>query len=288
MRFEFIAKHRVAWPVRDLCGALGVSRGGFYDWLNRPESRRCRENRQLLVQVCTSFEQSDGTYGSPRVWADLRAWGYRCGRHRVVRLMRSAGLQARRRRRRLPGDLGVRPESSIAPNLLDREFSASAPNQRWVADFTYIWTHEGWLFFSVVLDLYSRRIVGWSMSQEMTAQLVTDALVMAMWRRGKPEELLHHSDQGSQYTSEMFQRLLSEHGITCSMSRSGDVWDNSAMESFFSTLKIERVYRRVYATRKQAKADVFDYVERFYNPYRRHSTLGYVSPADYEKAAGLA
>lgn len=183
---------------------------------------------------------------------------------------------------------GSRPESSIAANILNRQFSATAPNQRWVADFTYIWTDQGWLYFAVVLDLFSRRIVGWSMSAEMTAQLVTDALVMAIWRRGRPRELLHHSDQGSQYTSEQFQRLLTDQGITCSMSRSGNVWDNSAMESFFSSLQIERVHRRIYATREEAKADLFDYVERFYNPRRRHSTLGYLSPADYENTAGSA
>ena len=288
MRFEFIAKHRGVWQTRAMCEALGVSRGGFYEWLSRPESRRSRENRALLVQVRTSFEQSDRTYGSPRVWRDLRAWGFPCGRHRVARLMLAAGLQARRKRRRLPFDLGARSEHAIAPNLLDREFSATGPNQRWVADFTYIWTDEGWLYFAVVLDLFSRRIVGWAASSEMTAQLVTDALVMALWRRGKPLELLHHSDQGSQYTSELFQRLLADNGITCSMSRSGDVWDNSAMESFFSSLKTERCSRKVYSTRDQARADVFDYVERFYNPRRRHSTLGYLSPAEYEQAATSA
>jgi putative transposase len=202
--------------------------------------------------------------------------------------MHAAGLQARRKRCRLPSDLGVRPESSIAPNLLDRQFEATAPNQRWVADFTYIWTAEGWLYFAVVLDLYSRRVVGWSASEQMAAELVTDALLMALWRRGKPQQLLHHSDQGSQYASEQFQSLLADQGVTCSMSRSGDVWDNSAMESFFSSLKTERVHRRVYQTRDQAKADVFDYVERFYNPYRRHSTIGYVSPAEYEKTAERA
>jgi putative transposase len=271
-----------------MCEALGVSRGGFYEWLKRPRSRRSRENEQLLVQVRTSFERSDRTYGSPRVWHDLRAWGFSCGRHRVARLMLTAGLQARRKRRRLPTDDGERPESSIAPNLLDRQFEATAPNQRWVADFTYIWTGEGWLYFAVVLDLFSRRIVGWSMNEQMTAQLVIDALLMALWRRGRPQELLHHSDQGSQYTSEQFQGLLADQGITCSMSRSGDVWDNSAMESSFSSLKTERVHRKVYQTREQAKADVFDYVERFYNPYRRHSTIGYVSPADYESSAELA
>jgi len=288
VRFEFIAKHRGAWQTSRMCEILGVSRGGFYDWMRRPESRRSRENRQLTTQVRASFEQSDQTYGSPRVWRDLRAWGFACGVHRVARLMLAGGLQARRKRRRLPFDLGMRSEHAIAPNVLDRQFEATAPNQRWVADFTYIWTDEGWLYVAAVLDLFSRRVVGWSMSSEMAAQLVTDALLMALWRRGKPQELLHHSDQGSQYTSELFQRLLSDHGITCSMSRSGDVWDNSAMESFFSTLKTERVHRKVYRTRDEAKADVFDYVERFYNPRRRHSTIGYLSPAEYENAADSA
>jgi putative transposase len=285
MRFEFIARHRGIWQTRQMCQSLGVSRGGFYEWLSRPESCRSRENRQLLVQIRTSFEQSDRTYGSPRVWRDLRAWGFACSKRRVERLMRAAGLKARGKRRRLPIDEGVRPEHAIAANVLDRQFEATAPNQRWVADFTYIWTDEGWLYFAVVMDLYSRRIVGWSMSSEMTAQLVTDALVMALWRRGKPQELLHHSDQGSQYTSEQFQRLLTEQGITCSMSRQGDVWDNAAMESFFSSLKTERVSGKVYCTRNQARADVFDYVERFYNARRRHSTIGFVSPVEYENAA---
>jgi transposase InsO family protein len=159
-----------------------------------------------------------------------------------------------------------------------------APNQKWVADFTYIWTAEGWLYVAAVLDLYSRRVVGWSMQSSMTSQLVADALMMAVWRRGKPQELLHHSDQGSQYTSEHFQKLLAEQGVTCSMSRAGEVWDNSAMESFFSTLKIERVHRKVYRTRAQARADVFDFIEVFYNPKRRHSTIGYVSPVKFEEA----
>ena len=248
-----------------MCEALGVSRCGFYEWLRRSPSRRDQVDRQLLLHVQTSFLPSDRTYGAPRVWRDLRTWGHRCGLHRIARLMRAAGLQGRPRRRRLPTDLGVRPSNAVAPNLLDRQFEATGPNQRWVADFTYIWTSEGWLFFAAVLDLFSRRVVGWSMSRQMTAQFVTDALLMAIWRRGKPGSLLHHSDQGSQYSSEPFQRLLAELGITCSMSRSGNVWDNSAMESFFSSLKTERVNRRAYATRDEARADVFDYIERFYN-----------------------
>lgn len=197
--------------------------------------------------------------------------------------MQQLGLKARAKRRRQPGDTGVRPEHTIAPNLLERQFVATAPNQRWVSDFTYVWTAEGWLYVAAVIDLYSRRVVGWSMSQNMTAQLVIDALMMAIWRRGKPVSLMHHSDQGSQYASEDFQRLLADQGITCSMSRKGDCWDNAAMESFFSTMKIERVHRKRYKTRDEARADVFDYIERFYNPKRRHSTLNGISPVEFEK-----
>ena len=165
---------------------------------------------------------------------------------------------------------------------------AERPNQKWIADFTYIWTAEGWLYVSAVIDLFSRRVVGWSMSASMTAQLVADALLMAVWRRGKPDALLHHSDQGSQYTSEQFQRLMVDSGIVCSMSRSGNVWDNAAMESFFSSLKTERTARKIYRTRNEARADVFDYIERFYNAIRRHSTIGYLSPVEFERKVGLA
>lgn len=283
MRYGFITRHRRVFPVRTMCRMLAVSHGGFYEWFNRPRSRRCLENERLTGRIRESFAQSDRTYGSPRVWRDLRDWGESVSENRVARLMGRAGLRARHKRRRLPTDTGQRPEHSIAANLLDREFTAQAPNQKWVADFTYVWTAQGWLYVAVVLDLFSRRVVGWSMSASMTAQLVIDALIMAIWRRGRPQELLHHSDQGSQYTAEDFQRLLAEHGILCSMSRRGDCWDNAAMESFFSTLKIERVNRTRYQTRDEARADVFDYVERFYNPRRRHSTLGQISPVEFEK-----
>ncbi len=175
----------------------------------------------------------------------------------------------------------------MAANVLDRQFVATAPNRKWIADFTYIWTAEGWLYVAAVIDRFSRRVVGWSMSATMTAQLVTDALVMAIWRRGKPDALLHHSDRRSQYTSEQFQKLMADHGVSCSMSRAGNVWDNAAMESFFSSLKTERTARKVYPTRDQARADVFDYIERFYNPQRRHSTIGYLSPMEFERTAAV-
>ena len=222
------------------------------------------------------------------MWHDLLAAGIECGLHAIERLMRRNGLRARPRRRRLPIDLGDRSAAALSANVLDRSFEAPAPNRKWVADFTYIWTAEGWLYVAAVIDLFSRRVVGWSMSAAMTAELVTDALVMAIWRRGRPRELLHHSDRGSQYTSEAFQRLMAEHGLTCSLSRSGNVWDNAAMESFFSSLKVERVARKTYRTRDQAKADVFDYIERFYNPRRRHSTIGYMSPMQFEQKTRLA
>lgn len=282
MKFGFVAKHRGAWPVLMMCESLGVSRSGFYAWLNRPRSQRSLDDEVLGSKVRQSHIGSDRTYGARRVWHDVLAMGQSCGLHRVERLMREQALRARPRRRGLPVDKGQR--SIIADNVLDRQFEAEVPNQKWVADFTYVWTAEGWLYVAVVLDLYARRVVGWSMQNSMTSQLVADALMMAVWRRGKPVELLHHSDQGSQYTSEHFQELLKEQGITCSMSRAGEVWDNSAMESFFSSLKTERTARKVYRTREQARADVFDYIERFYNPTRRHSTLGYVSPVEFEKA----
>ena len=288
MKFGFVAKHRGIWPVRWICEALGVSRAGFYAWLDRPPSARAIRDEALSREIRASFLASDRTYGARRVWRDVLAAGLDCGRQRIERLMRSLALRARPRRRRLPVDSGIRPTALLPANTLDRNFKADRPNAKWVADFTYVWTAEGWLYVAVVLDLFSRRIVGWSMRADMTSELVTGALMMAIWRRGRPKAVLHHSDRGSQYGSEAFQRLLAENGIECSMSRAGDVWDNAAMESFFSSLKVERVDRKVYRTRDEARADVFDYIERFYNPRRRHSTLGYDSPMAFEAKTRIA
>jgi len=198
VKYGFIARHRTVWPVRVMCRVMTVSASGYYDWAARSPSQRSQTNAHLTTRIRESFAASDRTYGSPRVWRDLQDWGEACSENRVARLMRAAQLKARIKRRRLPGDSGQRPEHSIAANILDRQFEAAEPNQRWVADFTYVWTAEGWLYVAVVLDLYSRRAVGWSMSSSMTAQLVIDALMMALWRRGKPTQLMHHSDQGSQ------------------------------------------------------------------------------------------
>jgi len=274
--------------VEWLCKALDVSRSGFHAWLNRPPSKRTLEDESLLAAIRRSFLGSDRTYGARRVWHDVLAEGIACGLHRIERLMKANAMKARPRRRCLPPDTGERLASAVAPNVLNRQFHAALPDAKWIADFTYIWTAEGWLYVAIVIDLFPRRAVGWSMSATMTAQLVTDALLMAIWRRGKPKAVLHHSDRGSQYTSEQFQRLLADNGVSCSMSRSGNVWDNAAMESFFSSLKTERADRRVYRSRAEAKADVFDYIERFYNPRRRHSTLGCISPIEFERRAGLA
>lgn len=283
MKYAFIERHRAIWSVSRMCRHLEVSRSGFHEWHARAPSARAVEDERLTTRIRTFHLLSNRSYGSPRIWRDLVEGGERIGENRVARLMRHAGIEALRRRKRRPVDDGVRPECAIASNVLERDFDAAGPNQRWVADFTYVDTAEGWLFLAVVLDLFSRRVVGWSMQDQMTSQLVMDALTMALWRRGEPKALIHHSDQGSQYTSEDFQRLLAHHGIACSMSRRGDCWDNAAMESFFASLKKERVYTKPrYATRDAARADLFEYIERFYNSQRRHSTLGQLSPAEFE------
>jgi len=287
MKFGFIAKQRNVWPVAWLCEALGVSRSGFHAWLHRGRCARSLADEAMMSTVRASFVASARTYGARRVWRDVLAEGFACGLHRIERLMRTNALRARPRRRALPRDGGLRM-TTVAPNVLDRQFTADQPNRKWIADFTYIWTAEGWLYVAAVIDLFSRRVVGWSMKAEMNAQLVTDALMMAIWRRGRPDALLHHSDRGSQYSSEQFQRLMVDNGVDCSMSRSGNVWDNAAMESFFSSLKTERIGRKVYRTRDAARADVFDYIERFYNTVRRHSTIGYLSPVEFERKVGLA
>lgn len=288
MRFGFVAKHRGIWPVRWMCEALGVSHGGYYAWLSRPPSDRAVHDGVLEREIRSSFLASDRTYGARRVWRDVLAAGLECGRHRIERLMQRHGLRARPRLRRPPSDTGTRSLSALPANTLDRDFQAPRPNAKWVADFTYVWTLEGWLYVAVVLDLFSRRVVGWSMNARMTSELVADALMMAIWRRGRPKAVLHHSDRGSQYGSEAFQRLLADQGVTCSMSRAGNVWDNAAVESFFSSMKTERVNRKTYRTRDEARVDVFDYIERFYNPRRRHSTLGYESPMAFEAKARIA
>jgi putative transposase len=212
VKFFFIAKHRGIWTTDWICEALRVSRGGFYAWLTRPRSQRSRSDEELGAKVRASFLASDRTYGARRVWRDLLADGLSCGLHRIERLMRLQALKARSRRRRLPPDLGERPAGAVAPNVLDRAFEAAAPNRKWIADFTYVWTAEGWLYVAAVIDRFSRRVVGWSIGAAMTAQLVTDALVMAIWRRGKVDASLHHSDRGGQYHRGVSEEPRTSHG----------------------------------------------------------------------------
>ena len=281
MKFGFIAKHRGVWPVTWLCEALGVSRSGFHAWLGRAPSARARSDEMLGARVRASFIASYRTYGARRVWHDVLAEGHPCGLHRIERLMRQQALKARPRRRGLPRDDGQR--SVIAENVLDRQFSAEAPNQKWVADFTYIWTAEGWLYVAAVIDLFSRRVVGWSMSATMTAQLVTDALMMAIWRRGKPDALLHHSDQGSQYTSLAFGKRCKEMGVQPFMGTVGDAYDNAMAESFFATLECELINRRSWQTKAEARLAIFAWIESWYNPLRRHNGLGQRSPNIFER-----
>lgn len=236
------------------------------------------------AKIRTSVLQRDRPYGARRVWHDLLAEGEGCGLHRIERRMRQQALRARPRRRQVPADAGPLSPGVVAPNVLHRQFDAPAPNRKWGADVTYLWTAEGWRSVAAVVDRFSRRVVGGSMPATMTTQLVTDALVMASWRRGKPAAGLHHSDRGRQYTREPFQRFLADQGLACRMSRSGKGGDTAAMASF-SSLKTERTARPLYHTRDQAKADVFDDIERFYHPRRRHSTLGALSPMEFERQA---
>ena len=282
MKFAFIAAEKASWPVAPMCEVLEVSRSGFYAWVGRSPSARAYEDQRLAVEVAAVHAKSRRRYGSPRIHAELHEPGRGPGRNRVARLMREQGLRARQKRRfRTTTD--SRHDLPIAANVLDRCFVASEPNRIWVTDITYLWTHEGWLYLVVILDLFSRRVVGWSMSERITRQLAIDALAMALSRRRPPRGLIHHSDRGSQYASGDYRQMLDQHGIVCSMSRRGDCWDNAVAESFFATLKVELVYEREWETRVEARAEVFEYLEVFYNGERRHSSLGYVSPVAFER-----
>jgi transposase InsO family protein len=268
-----------------MCRVLRVSRSGFYGWQKRPPSRRVRRAAELLAKIRRAHHQGRELYGSPRVHRALLIDGERVSRNTVAKLMRQAKIRAKGRRRYVPRTTDSTHGKPVADNLLDRDFTASAPDRKWVADITYIPTDEGWLYVAAVLDVYSRRIVGWSMADHLETDLVADALRMALARRQPRRGLLHHSDRGVQYASDDYQHLLQSHGITVSMSGRGDCWDNAMMESFWATLKTELVHAERYATREQARASIFEYIEVFYNRRRLHSSLGYVSPESFEAAA---
>ena len=286
MRFEFIDTNRPRFSVARMCDLLSVSRSGYYAWCDRSESRRSRENRRLLALIRTIHQESDCSYGSPRVWRELRFLGETCGENRVSRLMRQDELETVYKRRRRPIGRKAKAET-VAENLLEQDFSAAAPNRSWTADITYIPTGEGWLFLAVVMDLFSRRIVGWAMDRRATRHLVIDALKMAVKCRRPSGEVIHHSDRGPQYGSFDFQKELELAGVTCSMSSTGNCYDNAAMESFFGTLKVECIRNQRYQTREQARTDLFEWIESWYNRKRRHSYLGYVSPVEFEQKVAM-
>ncbi len=282
MRFEFIEHHRDQFPVKLMCRVLEVSTSGYYAWRGRPPSKREMANRALMAKIEEVFEESGQTYGSPRIYQVMRKLGLMCSQNRVARLMHGADLKAKQTRRRRSTTKRNKSHRA-APNRLKRDFSADGPHRKWVADITYIATQEGWLYLAAVMDLYSRRIVGWAMSPRMTSDLTLRALNMAI-RRCRPEPgLIHHSDQGSQYTDSAYQAVLVAHGMAASMNGVGSWWDNAPMESFFGTLKSELVYTRVYRTRDEASPDLFYYIEAWYNRRRLHSALGYESPETYER-----
>lgn len=286
MRYRFIEAEKARYPVTVLCRVMLVARSGFYVWWQRPMSRRAQQNQGLLAQIRGAHRDSDGSYGSPRIYRDLRMQGWRVGRHRVARLMRLHGIRGVCRRRAAWRARTVTP-AVVAANKLQRDFVATRPNEKWVGDITYVSTQEGWLYVAVLLDLYSRRIVGWALGARVTTQLTTTALTMALQQRRGEGGLLHHSDRGSQYAAVEYQQHLTRQGIQCSMSRPGNCWDNAVVESFFASLKTELIYRRRFQTRQEATSAIFAYIEGFYNRRRRHSTLGYLSPVEFEQQAPL-
>lgn len=282
MKYAFIAAHKAEFDMTLMCRVLGVSRSGYYSWKTRPPSKRSIENQRILKQIKSIHKKSKETYGSPRVHIKLVTDGVACSRGRVERIMSANGVRARQKRKFVV-TTDSNHDMPVAHNTLNREFAVYEPNKVWAGDITYIGTDEGWLYLAGVMDLCSRYIVGWSMSESMDRTLVLDALEMGYMRRMPGEGLIHHSDRGSQYASADYQSLLKEYGMQASMSRKGNCWDNAPMESFFGTLKKELVHNRRYRTRDEARRDIFDYIEVFYNRERLHSALGYLSPAEYEK-----
>jgi putative transposase len=282
VRFQFIEDHRDELPVTRMCKALNVSPSGFYAWRSRPVSAREMANRELVKKIETVYYDSYETYGSPRVYHELKSQDVACSENRVARLMRLRGLRAKQVRR-YKSTTKRNKRHPVAPNLLKRDFRADRPDHKWLTDITYIPTQEGWLYLAVILDLYNRGIVGWAMSERMTSALTIRALKMAIRERRPGDGLIHHSDQGSQYTDGTYQALLRDHGIQVSMNGVGTWYDNAPMESFFATLKSELVHHRVYHTRDEARPDLFFYIEAFCNRRRRHSSLDYLSPEAYEQ-----
>lgn len=281
MRYQVLAQLSSEYPIRRLCAALEVSESGYYAWGKRQPSQRTQEDTALAERIEQAYQGSRRTYGSPRVQAELRAGGVHCSRKRIARLMRQRGLSARRKTQRVHTTQSQHAQQ-VAPNRLNREFTAQRPNEKWVADLTGVWTSQGWLYVAAVLDLFSRKVIGWAMAAKREDDLVLAALRMALQARHPQAGLLHHSDRGSQYTSRDYQTLLRAWGVEVSMSRKGDCYDNALMESFFATLKGEGTDRQRWTSHSQARQAIFEYMEVFYNRKRRHSSLGYRSPVAFE------
>ena len=282
MKYSFIRQNSSVFPVRSMCQALDVSPAGYYAWFDREPSATEQQREQLAVEIRTAHADVKRRYGSPRMHAELNARGHACSVNTVAKIMKWLGIQAISHRKFRVRTTDSNHDFPVADNVVDRDFTASKPNEVWLSDITYVPTQEGWLYLAAVEDLYSRRVVGWSMDVTMESRLVVNALEMAVQQRFPDEGLVAHSDRGSQYASEHYQRVLAKQGITCSMSRRGNCYDNAPMESFFATLKKELVHHETYATIAQAKASVFEFIEVFYNRIRRHSSLGYVAPAEFE------
>jgi putative transposase len=287
MRFSFIEDHREVFHVRAMCAVLGVSTSGYYAWRDRPESMRAAANRSLSEDIRRVHADSRQRYGSPRVHAALRAEGRRVGCNRVARLMQRHGIRARQKRR-FCRTTDSHHGSPLAPNLLARQFTALAPDRVWLADITYIPTAEGWLYLAAILDMFSRRIVGWAMDDRITQELTLSALRMAIATRHPKPGLLHHSDRGSQYAAYAYRHLLADHGMLCSMSRKANCWDNAPIESFFGNMKTELDDGSGYETRQEARNDLFQFIEGFYNRHRLHSAIGYITPMQKEQFAAAA
>ncbi|MFL4753597.1 IS3 family transposase, partial [Escherichia coli] len=280
LRYAFIRDNTCCWPVRLLCRVLDVHPSGFYAWLQQPHSQRHQADLRLTGQIKQFWLESGCVYGYRKIHLDLRDSGQQCGVNRVWRLMKRVGIKAQvgyRSPRARKGEASI-----VSPNRLQRQFNPDAPDERWVTDITYIRTHEGWLYLAVVVDLFSRKIIGWSMQSRMTKDIVLNALLMAVWRRNPQKQVLVHSDQGSQYTSHEWQSFLKSHGLEGSMSRRGNCHDNAVAESFFQLLKRERIKKKIYGTREEARSDIFDYIEMFYNSKRRHGSSDHMSPTEYE------
>ena len=284
MKYAFIKDHRPEFSVRAMCRVLGVHFSGFYAWLKGALGPQARRRRHLTGLIKQSWLESGCVYGSRKIHHDLLGLGETCAENTVAKLMNIEGLRAQVGYKRRPGKYGSKPDV-LAPNQLDQDFDVAEPDQIWVTDITYIRTHEGWLYLAVVIDLYARKVVGWSMQSRMHASLVLNALLMAIWRRKPKTKVVIHSDQGSQFTSQDWRDFLEDHNLEASMSRRGNCYDNAVAESFFASLKTERIRRRTYKTRQDARQDVFDYIELFYNPKRRHAKNGMLSPVEFEMTA---